>query len=110
MALEGVSIGIFIGFIVCASYNVVGILVFTRFFTARGFFEAYPEAFSREGCVGVMLWGLAYLSVCTTYMNTPYTVLLFALEKLVYVIMWIVFLKNMKKSEEKSFSKVQNYS
>jgi len=37
---------------------------------------------------------LCYLSVCYSYVSTPYTVLAFAVEKLVYVIIYIRFLKN----------------
>jgi hypothetical protein len=54
--------------------------------------------FGRLGVIFIMLWGLAYLSICYTYVNVPYLVLLFALEKLTYVLIYIYVVKT--KSEK----------
>ena len=37
----------------------------------------------------VQVWGLAYLSVCTSYRRVPYLILVFAFEKLYYTLAWI---------------------
>lgn len=107
MALpDGVEIGIFIGFIICSAYNIFGVLFTSKFFTSKEFFQVYPEAFSKTGCVAIILWGLAYLSVCTSYRDTPYTILLFVIEKLAYVIIYIMFLRQQSKNPEHSLGAV----
>jgi len=87
-----VHLGFIIGFAICGAYNILGCLLFTKFFCSKSFFTVYPEVFGKEGIVFIMLWGLAYLSVSYTYVYTPFTVLVFVLEKLTYVIIYIYFL------------------
>jgi len=87
-----VELGFTIGFAICAAYNILGCLCVTKFFTSKTFFTIYPEVFGREGMICIMLWGLAYLSIMFSYVNTPYTTLVFVVEKLLYVIIYIVFL------------------
>jgi len=91
-----VELGFTIGFAICAIYNILGCLCVTKFFTSKTFFTIYPEVFGREGMICIMLWGLAYLSIMFSYVNTPYTTLVFVVEKLLYVIIYIVFLTKKK--------------
>lgn len=80
------------GFIAAGLTNIAGILLFTRGLTCANFFAQYPEVFGFFGCIGVILWGLAYLSVQVTWTAAPQLMLLFAAEKAVYVVTWLYWL------------------
>lgn len=82
------------GFYAAAIFNIVGIVVFTRAFTNAVLFEADPFMFSRPGCVVVMVWGLAYAAQARTWAQAPAISVVFALEKLVYVIWWALWLSH----------------
>lgn len=81
-----------LGFYAGAIFNIAGILVFTRAFTNDAFFQADPAMFSRPACVVVILWGLAYAAQARTWQTAPAISLVFALEKLVYVLWWVWWL------------------
>lgn len=51
------------GFYLAGIYNLVGILGFTLFFTDATLATTDPVVFSWVGQWGIILWGLAYLSV-----------------------------------------------
>lgn len=51
--------------------------------------------FGREGACVVILWGLAYLSVCVHYDVAPYILLAFGIEKAFFV--WTYFYFFFKK-------------
>ena len=78
------------GFIVAGLTNVLGILLFSKGFTNTRLFELYPEVFGVMGCVGVILWGLAYMSVA--YVRPRTLSLVFCLEKVVYFGTWLCWL------------------
>ncbi|STZ75412.1 hypothetical protein [Bergeriella denitrificans] len=82
------------GFILAALYNIVGILVFSQFFTNGLLAKHDPMVFSWLGQVSILLWGLAYGSVAANYHKVPYLVAVFALEKAVYVYVWADWLLN----------------
>ncbi|MDG2914654.1 hypothetical protein P7M47_01460 [Bisgaard Taxon 10/6] len=44
--------------------------------------------------MGIILWGLAYLSVSTRYHQVPKLILVFFIEKWVYVAAWAYWLMN----------------
>ena len=48
--------------------------------------------FSNFGLIAIMLWGLAYVAVSRAYHLVPYLVMVFALEKFVYAMIWIVWM------------------
>lgn len=101
---------VLIGFVLAAAYNILGIVMVSMFFTNKALFATWPGLFGREGCFAIFLWGLAYLSVCVSYREVrrakrstvcgtkkklflaqvPFLVLAFALEKLLYVVYYIV--------------------
>ncbi len=74
-------------FIGAFMYNF-SILKFNRFFTNEKFSKV-DSLFDFNGQVLVLVWGLCYLSVTWSYASTPYTILVFALEKLFYTAHYI---------------------
>ena len=48
--------------------------------------------FNFGGCIGILLWGLAYASTAMSHEQTPATSLVFALEKLFYGAHWLLWL------------------
>jgi hypothetical protein len=77
--------------ILAGAYNC-SIIVTTRGFTYGDFFEIDP-LFDRNGCFLILLWGLSHISVAWKYDSVPFLFLVFAFEKLVYVIHWISWLR-----------------
>lgn len=77
------------GFLLAGGVNVLGTLAVSAGFTNRTLTSLDPVVFSNFGLVAIMLWGLAYVAVSRSYYHVPYLVMVFALEKLVYTILWI---------------------
>ena len=80
------------GFIAAGLANILGILICSMGFSNALLTSLSPMVFSIFGLLSVILWGLAYLTVARTYSQVPYLVVVFAVEKLVYVITWILWL------------------
>ena len=73
--------------------NIVGVLLFSLALTNERLIELSPIVFSRFGLVSIMLWGAAYFAVSGSYRSVPGIVAVFAVEKLVYVVTWAVWLR-----------------
>lgn len=86
-------------FILAGLYNLAGILVPNRFFTDQSMASIDPVVFSWLGQVGIILWGLAYLSVSRRFFKAPQLVAVFAIEKAVYVVAWLTWLTQHQLSE-----------
>lgn len=84
------------GFIAAALMNIGGVLVFSRFFTNEVINNADPVVMSNFGLVMIMVWGLAYLGTAKVAARGDVNIGLlagaFAVEKLVYVVVWIQWL------------------
>ena len=80
------------GFIAAGLVNIGGVLVFSRAFTNRAINDADPVVMSNFGLVMIAVWGLAYVSAATISSNIKWLAGAFALEKLVYVVVWIMWL------------------
>ncbi len=78
-----------IGFLLGGAVNVLGTLLVSAGFTNRSLTSLDPVVFSNFGLVAIMLWGLAYVAVFRSYHHVPLLLVVFALEKLVYTILWI---------------------
>jgi hypothetical protein len=74
--------------------NILGILLFSRGFHNPHLGQAFPGLFGNWGLVCIMLWGLAYLSVASSYKKVPLLIAVFALEKAVYVASWLWWLSH----------------
>lgn len=80
------------GFQLAAAFNVIGVLVFSRFFTNTLLSSLDPTVMSRAGLGAIVLWGLAYASISRCYRSVPYLVLVFCVEKLYYTAAWLIWL------------------
>ncbi len=79
-------------FWLAGAVNVIGVLVVSQFFTNALPSSLDPATFSSPGLVAVMLWGLAYAAVATSYASVPWLVLVFAAEKALYVVCWLTWI------------------
>lgn len=82
-----------LGFRLAGAINIVGVLIFSVALTNERLIELSPVVFSRFGLIAIMLWGMAYLAVTTSYNAVPYLVGVFAMVKLVYVVTWVVWMQ-----------------
>jgi hypothetical protein len=80
------------GLVAAGLMNVGGVLVFSRAFTNVAINKADPVVMSNFGLLMIVVWGLAYLGAATINSNIKWLVGAFAVEKLVYVVVWIMWL------------------
>lgn len=79
------------GFVLAGAFNVIGILVTTRLFTADPIGPLYPGLFGPEGCALIVIWGLAYLAAAPRWRDLPALCGVFAVEKAFYGATWIAY-------------------
>lgn len=80
------------GFIAAGLMNIGGVLLFSRAFTNIAINRADPVVMSNFGLLMIVVWGLAYLGAATITSNIKWLAGAFALEKLVYVVVWVRWL------------------
>ncbi len=80
------------GLIAAALMNIMGVLIFSRALTNSAINNADPVVMSNFGLVMIVVWGLAYLAAATMASNIRWLAGAFALEKLVYVVVWVRWL------------------
>lgn len=86
------------GFLFASAYNIVGILTISKAFTNPLMEALDPVVFSSMGIISIILWGLAYSAVAKTYQFVPTLVLVFSVEKMIYVVIWLMWIsKNSSK-------------
>jgi hypothetical protein len=76
------------GFIAAALMNIGGVLLFSRAFTNEAINQADPVVMSNFGLLMIVVWGLAYLGAAFIQGNIRWLAGAFAIEKLVYVVVW----------------------
>lgn len=81
------------GFIIAGLMNM-SVLIFSRFFTNPVIAKFDPVVMSNFGLLMIIVWGLAYISIYKSYHQVKWLVLVFAIEKLLYVYTWIQWLLN----------------
>ncbi len=79
------------GLVAAALMNISGVLVFSRAFTNSAINNADPVVMSNFGLLMIVVWGLAYLGAATINSDIKWLVGAFAVEKLVYVVVWIMW-------------------
>lgn len=79
------------GLIAAAIMNIGGVLVFSRAFTNVAINDADPVVMSNFGLLMIVVWGLAYLGAATINSNIKWLAGAFAVEKLVYVLVWVMW-------------------
>ncbi|MDK2123907.1 hypothetical protein [Parachitinimonas caeni] len=82
------------GFLLAGAYNILGVLTFSLVFTNSHLSAQSPAIFSTFGLICILLWGAAYLSVSRCYQMVPALLGVFVIEKLLYFLSWIVWLKD----------------
>lgn len=82
------------GFIAAGLMNIIAVLVLSRLFTNDVIPETDPVVMSNFGLLMIMVWGLAYLALAVNYRKAKWVVGTFVIEKLIYVIAWLVWLVN----------------
>ena len=80
------------GFIAAGAMNIAGVLVFSRAFTNEAINRADPVVMSNFGLLMIVVWGLAYLGAAAIPSGIKWLAGAFALEKLVYVVVWVTWL------------------
>jgi hypothetical protein len=79
------------GFMLAGIMNIGGVLLFSRLFTNTAINAADPVVMSNFGLVMIAVWGLAYASAASIGASVRWLAAVFALEKLVYVVVWIMW-------------------
>jgi hypothetical protein len=77
------------GLIASAFMNIGGVLVFSRVFTNVAINNADPIVMSNFGLLMIVVWGLTYLGAAFIHSNIKWLAGAFAIEKLVYVVVWV---------------------
>ena len=98
------------GFRLAGAANIVGVLLFSLAFTNERLIELSPAVLSRFGLISIMLWGLAYFSVASSYSAVPFLIGVFALEKLIYVVSWLVWIREHGQELSAPFHRVSAHS
>lgn len=83
-----------VGLTLAAAMNIGGVLTFSRGLTNTVINDFDPVVMSNFGLVMIMVWGLAYLSATTIRSSLRWVGAAFAVEKLVYVTVWCMWLMN----------------
>jgi len=76
------------GLFAAGAMNIGGVLVFSRAFTNVAINDADPVVMSNFGLLMIAIWGIAYWGAATITSTIKWLVGAFALEKLVYVVVW----------------------
>ena len=82
------------GLIAAGLMNIMGVLLFSRVLTNAAINEADPVVMSNFGLIMIMTWGLAYIGAATITTSIKWLALMFAVEKLVYVVVWVKWLSD----------------
>lgn len=79
------------GLIAAALMNIGGVLIFSRAFTNGAINAADPVVMSNFGLLMIAVWGLAYMGAAAISLNIKWLAGAFAVEKLVYVVVWLMW-------------------
>lgn len=80
------------GFLLAGVSNILGVTICSKGFTNEVMLASQPDVMGHFGLISIILWGFAYISVSKIYNKTRWLVGVFAIEKLAYVIAWLVFI------------------
>lgn len=82
------------GFIAAGLMNIIAVLVLSKAFTNTVIPETDPVVMSNFGLLMIMIWGLAYIGLASNFKQAKWVVATFVIEKLIYVISWLVWIIN----------------
>jgi hypothetical protein len=80
------------GLIAAGMMNIGGVLLFSRAFSNEAINNADPVVMSNFGLVMIAVWGLAYWGAATIGTHARWLLGAFAVEKAVYVVVWVTWL------------------
>lgn len=80
------------GFLIAGLSNILGVIICSKAFTNNVMLATQPDVMGYFGLISIILWGVAYISVCKSYHQVRWLVGVFVIEKLVYVIAWLDFI------------------
>lgn len=80
------------GFLAAGAVNIGGVLLFSLGLSNSVINQADPVVMSNFGLLSIILWGAAYIAVSRSYAAVPGLVVVFAVEKLLYVVAWCYWL------------------
>ncbi len=80
------------GLLAAGAMNIAGVLLFSRAFTNTAINEADPVVMSDFGLLMIVVWGLAYIGAAFINANIKWLAGAFAIQKLVYVAVWVLWL------------------
>ncbi len=72
--------------------NIGGAILFSKGFTNEAINEADPVVMSNFGLIMIVVWGLAYGGASAIRSNISWLLAVFAIEKLVYGVVWVRWL------------------
>ncbi len=72
--------------------NIGGVILFSKGFTNEAINEADPVVMSNFGLIMIVVWGLAYGGASAIRGNISWLLAAFAIEKLVYGVVWVRWL------------------
>ena len=76
------------GFILAGLMNIIGVLLFSRFFSNTVIPEFDPQAMSNFGLIMIVVWGFAYIAVYQNFNQVKWLIAVFMIEKLIYATHW----------------------
>jgi hypothetical protein len=76
------------GLLAAGLMNIGGVLLFSLGFTNTAINHADPIVMSNFGLLMIVVWGLAYIGAATITSSIKWLAAVFAVEKLVYVVIW----------------------
>lgn len=76
-------------FMLSGLINIVAVLILSRFFTNVYIPKYDATVMSNFGLLMIVLWGFTYISVAKSYKKVKWIVAVFAIEKLIYGIIWV---------------------
>ncbi len=82
------------GFILAGLSNILGVLIFSRFFTNPVIPEFDPQTMSNFGLLMIVIWGVAYISVSKNFQTVKWLIGVFVIEKLIYASVWTKWMIN----------------
>jgi hypothetical protein len=74
--------------------NIFGTLIFTKFFTNTVLTAADPFVMNTFSLFMLLAWGLAMIVVSKSYALIPQLIGVFALEKIIYAVLWLYWILN----------------
>ena len=86
-------------FIAAGLSNILGVLILSRLFTNEVMMNTQPEVMGYFGLISIILWGFAYIAVHTNYDKVPWLIVVFTVEKVIYVSVYLKWFMSHSLSE-----------